>query len=238
MAKVAAEVNPYAVMPRIDDVPTFAMPGNGNYAVPAPNSDEENGFLDSPFGAYAPKLRAVPGGTPDPMRTGQMPERDFRPDPSRAPEEFWSDRERDKDTRDAEFHVSPYRAIGWSENPGTLPMGNNGQARFAPNPRTNVPDEPRPTNRLSPATWSFTRDMWGGPMRNNGEHFSMADFRRDYPIMGTQPVRTWRNTYRIMPVPYDTDMIDVDPTTVTPSIPEAVIESPVPAMAGSNWRLS
>jgi hypothetical protein len=225
-------------MPTIQDVPTFELPGSAAYAVPAPNSDEENGFLDSPSGAWAAGLHSVPGGTPDPMRLGTMPERDFRPNPTRAPEEFWSDREQNKDDRDKEYNASPYIATGWRENPGSLPMGEGGQARFAPNPRTIVSPEPRPTNRLSPASWSFTRDMWGGPMRNNGEHFSMADFRRDYPIRGTAPVRTWRNTYRVQPVPYDVDMVDVDPTTQTQSVTPAVIESPVPAMAANQWRLS
>lgn len=233
MAKAAAQVSPYAVMPRIDDVPTFEMPGSRDYAVPAPNSNEENGFMDSPSGAWAAGLHSVPGGTPDPMRLGTMPERDFRPNPAQAPEEFWSDREGDKDRQETAARVTQ-STIGFKENQGLL-------RRFAPNPRSREAGAPiadtRPTQSMSPHRYIFTRDMWGGPMRNNGEHFSMADFRRDYPVGGTQPVRTWRNTYRIMPVPYDADMIDVDPTTLTPSIPSAVIESPVPAMASATWRL-
>jgi hypothetical protein len=50
--------------------------------------------------------------------------------------------------------------------------------------------------------------------RFTGDHFSMADHRRDYPIFQMTPVNQRRNTFRLEPAPWDTnlvDMVDTDP---------------------------
>lgn len=228
MAKVAATVNSYAAPGEIrdNDAPTYAPPNSGAYAVPAPNRDAENGVMDSPIGAWAPELRAFPGGTPDPQRLGRMPVRDFRPNPAQAPERFFS-------ANGAEFmqrhNAEMQDADGWTEA-----KGGSGKPT-ARDPRAIPPPEPRPTSRLAPRTYTFLRTLWGAPLRLNGLHFSMADHRRDYPILGTQPVRTWRNTFRIEPTPWDADMIDMPPNSVT-DIPFAVFES-VEVPAVNPWRL-
>ena len=234
MAKVAAQVGAYAVHPRIDDgVPAYELPNSRDYAVPAPNSDEENGFVDNPGNGWAPVLKSFPGGTPDPMRLGTMARRDRYPNPRIPSDEdpTFTEREAEYDARRKAHHVK-IDADGFEENKGIL-------RRFAPNPRSIPGPEPRPTMRMSPHTYVFTRDMVGGPMRNNGEHFSMADFRRDYQILGTKPVGTWRNTYRIQPVPFDHDMVDI-PAVDTISIPDQIYVSPevsISGYGGRTWRL-
>jgi hypothetical protein len=214
MAQQGANKNPYAARENIDnDVPAYAMPHSRDFAVPSPN--DENGTLDSPIGAYAPSLRVEVGNTPDPMRIQQMRTRDFRPEPASAPEVFFDQLDADKAIRHS---VETLDADGWEEF-----KGGSGKPA-ARNPRSNPGPEPRPMMRMSPANWSFTRPMWGGPRRLNNMHFSMADHRRDYPILGTQPVRNWRNTYRIQPVPFDLDMVDVPPNDPT-DVPSARIQA-------------
>jgi hypothetical protein len=224
MAKVAANQNPYAAPVEIFDKPQYAMP-NSAFAVPAENV--ENGVMDSPIGAYSDRLRAEPGSTPDPQRTGKMARRDFRPDPSAPPEAFFGRLDADDKRRHS---VEFQDADGFEEF-----KGGSGKPA-APNPRLHPSAEPRPTMRLSPRSYIFTAPKHGDNARHlTGEHFSMADHRRDYPILGTQPVRSWRNTYRVQPVPWDGDMLDVPPNDPT-DIPAGRIQGvEVPLSRG--WRL-
>lgn len=98
--------------------------------------------------------------------------------------------------------------------------------RWADNPRRFVPPNPRPRTSQSPSDWRFYRpfdqlnrpypDMITGTARRlNGHHLSMADHRRDYEILGVNPQRTMRNTYRLDPSPWDEDMVDM-PSQYTP----------------------
>jgi hypothetical protein len=223
MAKAAANANPYAVPGELTDAPVYAMP-NSAYAVPAEN--EENGTMDSPFGAYSPVLRAQPGGTPDPMRTGRLAVRDFRPDPSRPPEQFF-DR---LDADDKQRH-----SVEFQDADGMEEFKAGSGKPTAIDPRRHPQPEPRPSMRLMPRSYVFTRPEFGGPRALTGEHFSMADHRRDYPILGTQPVRTWRNTYRIQPMPWDADMLDMPPNDPTDVIGARIQSVEVPLSRG--WRL-
>lgn len=224
MAKVAANHNPYAAREEITDHPVYSLPASGVYAAPSP--DKENGTMDSPIGQYSDRLRAQPGDTPDPMRTGLMRVRDMRPDPSRAPELHYQVLDAD----DRERHsVETQDADGWEEF-----KGGSGKPA-APNPRATPPPEPRPTSRLAPRSYSFLRPFFGGPRALSGEHFSMADHRRDFPILGTQPVKEWRNTYRVAPAPSDLDMMDVAPNDPR-DVPSArIVSVEVPLTRG--WRL-
>ena len=224
MAKVAANKNPYSAPEEITNgAPVYAMP-NADFAVP--NADSENGTMDSPIGAYSDGLRLAPGNTPDPMRLGVMARRDRRPDPAAPPERFWERLDADDKARHS---VESQDADGFE-----IFKGGSGKPA-ARNPRETPPPEPRPLSRLSPRTYTFLRPFFGGPVALNGEHFSMADHRRDYPILGTQPVRSWRNTFRITPAPHDADMVDVPPNDPT-DVPAARIVS-VEVPNRNSWRL-
>jgi hypothetical protein len=131
--------------------------------------------------------------------------------------------------------VTDTHAVGWSEYKGIAP----GDRRFEDNPRLNFSAEPRPTQQLSPRRYSFTRPFGNntskvGAKHFTGVHFSMADHRRNYEIYGMQPVFNRRNTYRLEPQPWDTNVVDMPPDE---SVVSARITSVdiVPRAAG--WRL-
>ena len=112
-------------------------------------------------------------------------------------------------------------------------------ARMVPRPRPSDTGEPRPTTRMSPHAYVFTRPFpgMGTSGHLNGSHFSMADNKRTYSILGMEPPRKMRrNTYRLEPEPWDTDLVDM-PVTVDSS-PDAgtiaVIDVP---NASRSWRL-
>lgn len=225
MARVAVKENPYAAPGEITDgPPVYEMPGGREYA--APSLDEENGYIDSPILAWSPTLKEQPGYTPDPLRTGRTPGHDRRPYPTQPPENFWNVLDADDKSRHS---VETQDADGFEEKRGIL-------RRFAPNPRSIPSEDLRPTSRLSPHSYVFTRPMFGGPLHLTGIHFSMADHRRDYPVLGMEPVRTWRNTYRINPAPFDTDMVDLPPEDI-PDVSNMRIRSVEVPAAANPWRL-
>lgn len=193
------------------------------YAVPG--LTEENGYSDSPVAAWGPTLRVSPTGIPDGSRVGQTPRRDYRPEPGQPPDRFWQTLDADRDTRYGASEIVD--GNGWNENKlgksGGVNPGANVYARWAPNPRSTPPPEPRVTSSLVPRTYSYERpfdqlnraypDAVVGSMRRFlGIHFSMADHRRNYEIMGMAPQRRpgfgTRNTYRLDPVPWDTNIVD------------------------------
>jgi hypothetical protein len=213
-----------------EPIPGYAL-GGGNpaYAVPTEGTDGP-GYHDSPVTAYAPKLSDIPGGTPDPMRLQGMPSRDYRPDPAHAPDNFWTGlhgpgRER-QDRHRAEF-------LDADGIEARLPV----KATQARNPREIPPSEPRWTNRLSPHNYVFTRPFGQETERYlTGDHFSMADHRRTYAILGMNPPMYRRSTYRADPVPWDSDIID-RPSPQTSQAPGRIIAYDLPPMSNSSWRL-
>jgi hypothetical protein len=194
--------------------PVYAVPQHGAYAAP---SLESGDAYNDEFG-WGPHLRTSTTDVPSAQRLGTIPRHDFRPDPLRAPQEWYGKLDAD----DAKRHsVEDQDADGWTEIKGLNP----GDLRWAPNPRLKPPPEPRPTTSMSPSTYSFTRPFDQHSARTfNGQHFSMADHRRNYDILGMAPVRSTRNTYRIEPVPWDVDVVDMPPVT-DPTPVEARIRS-------------
>lgn len=221
----------------ISDVPQYAMPNHGSYA--SPSLEEGDAYTDS-FG-WSAGLRTSTVETPSAQRVGSFPRMDMRPNPQRPVEEEW----RKRDADDAQRHsVEDVTANGWQTPAGIAP----GQTRFAPNPRSVPVAESRITSRLAPRGYSFTRffdqfnrthdgdPLTGSARTFNGEHFSMADHRRTYDVEGFAPVRTPRNTYRIEPTPWDTNIVDM-PADNGAEIPAARIRS-VEIPAGTrSWRL-
>jgi hypothetical protein len=178
------------------------------YVVPSMN--RENGYSDSPVVAWSAPLRSVPGGTPDPMRIGELKQRDYRPTPlTEAPEDWWlgvggPGRESQGRHNSSEF----VDADGMTELKGPI-----GAKRAAPDPRRTPPPESRPTQQLSPHRYVYTRSFdHATPDRFTGNHFSLADHRRNYTILGMAPVVSWRNTYRQDPAPWDVNIVDYPPS--------------------------
>lgn len=221
-----AAYNPYASDEALveDAVPQYSMP-RGTYA--APSLEAGDAYTDT-FG-WGPELRVSTVQTPSAQRLGAIPRFGDYPDPAKPPQAWYGRLDADEKVRESS---TEQKAVGWDELKGVAP----GDLRWADNPRRKPPAESRKTQQMSPANYSFTRpfDQFnrtydGGPASGsarqfNGLHFSMADHRRSYEAVGTMPVRTGRNTYRIEPTPWDTDVVDM-PSDVGPDTPSARIRS-------------
>lgn len=200
--------------------------GNPSFAVPTEGTDAP-GWHDSPVTAYAPRLDDVPGGTPDPMRELVFPTRDYRPDPHQAPEAFWVGMQGPGRDYMARHQVEFLDADGIETTVGSRPQA----------PRPPQPPEPRWTQRLSPHTFLFTRPFAQDTARYfSGDHFSMADHRRTYAILGMAPSPYKRNTFRADPPPWDDSRIDM-PQQAPPSAPGHLIAYELPPPSGGAWRL-
>ena len=198
------------------------------YAVPgltpdAPYNDE--------FG-WAPSPRISVESTPDAMRVGEYPTRTVRPNAPDAPGVFY----RPLDADEAQRHsVEDQDADGWEEKKDRYKIG--------PDPRWNPPAETRITEAMAPRSYSFTRPFdqaakGNGARLFNGMHFSMADHRRDYDILGMQPWGKRRNTYRVDPAPWDADMYDVPPPdTVGTGMSARIQAVEVPETSSRAYRL-
>jgi len=212
----------------ISAIPVYAVPQQRAYA--APPLEEGDAYNDE-FG-WGPHV-GTPSTTdvPAAQRLRTIPRIDMRPDPVRPPEE-WYDR-RDADT--AQRHsVESVDANGWPINKGVNP----GDKRWADDPRRTPPAEPRWTQGIGPSTYSFTRPFDQGYARTfNGNHFSMADHRREYEILGMEPVRSRRNTYRIEPGPWDVGVVDLPPDNGE-SLPQARVRSVEVPYPRQSYRLS
>lgn len=231
--------DPYAVEERAleEAVPEYSMPNQGTFAAPA---IEEGSPYNDAFG-WSGELRTSTVETPSAQRVGAIPRFDMRPNPLRPVEEEWRKRDADTANRHSGEDV---KATGWDTPSGITA----GQPRFAPNPRSVPVAESRITARLAPRSYAFTRffDQFnrthdgdaptGSARQFNGNHFSMADHRRDFNIEGFAPVRSARNTYRIEPTPWDTNLVDLPPDNGA-DIPSARIRSIEVPGASRSWRL-
>lgn len=112
-----------------------------------------------------------------------------------------------------------------------------------PNPIFNGPPRPdRPTAYMSPSTYRFDvvgmPDGLQTPRQLDGNHFSMASNRRQYPIAGMAPATSWRNTNRVAPPTIgNAGTTDISDTGGMGSNP-MVFESPSSNGFGTSYRLS
>jgi hypothetical protein len=203
--------------------------GSQDYAVPTYGTDGP-GYDDSPAGAYATRLDAQPGATPDPSRNQQIARRDYRPEPEYYPGYFWSGVTGPGTERMLRHDVEFLDADG-------IQARQPGAGQSAPDPRWVPPPEPRPTNRLSPSSYVFTRPFDQAYERSfNGNHFSMADHRRQYPILGMAPSPYRRNTFRTDPVPWDSFRTDM-PNEQPSATPGRIVAYDLPPMNDQSYRL-
>lgn len=220
--------NPYANTPSVQpdsyaaDVNYSDMGPSNDYAAPDDVKAPYSGF------GWGPTLE-VNGvwGTPDAHRLQTLPTRDFHPVDQ---ESFYEDR----DASDKARHSVEYQdADGWEEKKGRKAVGRN--------PRETPPPETRLTEKLAPRSYTFLRPFdqhskGNGARRLNGNHFSMADHRRNYEILGMQPVRSHRNTYRIEPGPWDANIVDMPPIEVPVEAAIQAVEMP-DSTNNRSWRL-
>ena len=211
--------NPYAADPAgaVDPRVTSAAGPSPEYAVPSADAPKP---YATDWQGWAPSLRTESTGTPDAERVGVAPIRQRQVFPNRPPED-WYDAFTDYD--DARRHsVEAQDANGFAEV-------RTNELRRAPDPRWNPPQPSRVTAFRHPRTYAFWRPFQRPPARNNGLHFSMADHRRTYDVLGMEPVPQRRNTFRVDPSPWDAEIYDVPPSAspvVTPGRVQGVDIAP------------
>lgn len=217
----------------------YAAPSKGKMGFGSPGSDTAVPAT-MPENPWAPGLQqpnnpqdTLSNYIPDPMQSGQVPIHTMFPDPDEPPQEFYLgvhgtgrdviQRHSVESQKGNEWQTpapSSGTADRWEKNPrrNAYPEGGN-VAGFT----ESTPATVRPTARNSPNSYSFTRPFdQRFNRRFNGSHFSMADHRRDYPVFGMAPAKTWRNTSRVDPPPWDSNIVDSPEgpaTQLAPSIP-------------------
>lgn len=203
-------------------VPQYAMPQSRDYTSP---SLEAGDAYNDEYGWAPGRLAASAVQTPSAQRLGSIPRYDFYTDPQKPSDRTYDKRDADDNRRHA---VEDQRGVPFVEDHKGITASDR---RWAPNPRSVPVPESRKTQQMAPDSYSFTRPFdqmnrnydgvnVGSARTFNGEHFSMADHRRTYEVVGTAPVRTARNTYRIEPTPWDTDVVDL-PADNMPARPSA-----------------
>ncbi len=223
------ESDPRLASTPVSMVPEYAVPQHGSYAVPSINAGDA---YNDEFGWGVGQKMRPPSTTdvPSIQRTNVNMLLTFRNPPEQAPEDWYG--KRDADTR-ARESVVELDADGRDEVKGVTASDR----RWAPNPRSTPQPETRRTQLLSPSSWSFVRPFDTGYARTfNGLHFSMADHRRNYEVLGMAPVTSRRNTYRQEPIPWDSDVIDMPAGNGEPVLPYAKMISPELPL-GRKWRL-
>lgn len=217
------------------DTPDYGTPNNA-YAAPSLQTDSP---YNDEFG-WSVHTRIAVNNTPDAMRELEFPIRETGPYEGEPPTRFYRPLDADEKSRES---VTDQDANGWDEQKDFKKVNRN-------NPRETPPPETRWTERLSPRSYSFTRPFdqanrgnpQDGPIGSarhlNGQHFSMADHRREYDILGMQPWGRHRNTYRVDPAPWDADMYDApDPSTVGVGINARIQSVEIPSSGNRSMRL-
>lgn len=217
-----------------DGVDPNLLAGIVEYAVPDPvqSATQYGAYAHGDNGGSATPLRESTTGTPDASRLRHAPLFETRPGEG-EPVAWWRRFTRDVLGR----HSVEYQDADGQEVAPRTP------AKVPDKPRPSDVGEPRPTQRMNPNTYLFTRPMPGLGVSGhlNGAHFSMADHRRDYSILGmTAPRKVKRNTFRLEPEPWDSDLVDKAPVT-DPSPNVQVVGQIIPSdgvLGGTrSWRL-
>ena len=214
MTAPAANVSPYT-----SAAGAQGMSANHSYDTSTPWQGD--GYSDSPIQAYAspPSVDADRLGLRAPVLAVPPP----------GNTEAWYARV-NRDTAQRES-VTDENSTGWTERKAGSGRG------VVPRPKPGDTGEPRPTGSMSPNTYFFERPFDARMERQfNGVHFSMADHRRTFDIMGMAPVAHARNTFRIEPGPTDKDITEVPTDTnyapqyaSAPNVPVGGLER--------SWRL-
>ncbi len=229
MAQATRE-SPYTAPAQGDDgVDPGLLAGMPAFAVPGPMETAQDPRFGWDNSGQATTLHESSTSTPDAARLRDAPLFETRPGEG-EPKAWWR-----RFTGDllGRHSVEFQDADGAEVAPKRAPL-------FYMRPRPSDIGDTRPTMKMNPSSYTFTRPFpgMGTAGRFTGVHFSMADHRRDYSILGMEPPRkTRRNTYRIEPEPWDTDLVDM-PVTVDSS-PDVTVVAEYAAPSGNrSWRLS
>lgn len=223
--------NPYATSRAESEFAGPVNPGaivGDRYA--APDYLAEGSAYNNPYG-YSYRLDQSANGIPDAERLGAAPIRDFHGTEGNEDKPLPWYRIRGRSAKERESVVD-VESIGWTTTPGI----NYSDRRHADNPRRTPPPEQRITARMSPSNYSFMRPFDQTVAHSfNGMHFSMADHRRNYDTGGMAPAMSRRNTQRLDPAPWDTNIVDEAPIDELQSARLTAID--VISTSGRSYRL-
>jgi hypothetical protein len=227
---VPATGNPYAAPDQVpigDYVAAVGRSGAPNYRYDDDPELVTDGFVDHPGGEWSALLDGGANGIPDAHRMHVMPLYDYRPTVTNPPQQWWNG-----PTGPGEEGLLRHRAVETVDGDGwRVFRGDMERKRAIPDIRRKPPPEIRKTSDLAPTTYSYTRPWYREPLLN-GQHFSMADHRRNYEIYGMAPPSARRNTFRADPQPWDTDIVDRGPTYTPAQARIMQVELP----GGRDWR--
>jgi len=213
-----------------DYLPAGGSPASPQYAAPTGGNTQ---YSFSPVTAWAALLRSFPGGVPDPGRNKTIPLREYGPEGGQAPSEWYLGTNGPGRVEQAQHTaLETVDADGWQAF-----QPPKGTKRAAADVRRTPPDPDRVTGAMSPNNYSFSRQFdQRFEHRLTGQHFSMADHRRNYPILGMTPAPFRRNTYRVDPAPWDTNIVDYEP--VEAPAPGRVVSHEITDAVHTSYRLT
>lgn len=207
----------------------IGQPDPANRAIP---DNDPSGAHNTSFGWADSFDRDI---LPDGRRTGR---KECRQQPEVDEAKSYARRDADIERR--------RKGMDTVENPSFKPVPKDGRVKTATlNPyRLHAWSEgDRPTSGVNPNEWEQHR-IYGagykgiGTIDLNGEHFSMAQHRHDYEHFGMAPVRSWRNTYRLDPQPWDANLTDSPSNTEGYETAINRDSSPAPVAQGTrSYRL-
>lgn len=116
-----------------------------------------------------------------------------RPPADENPQAWWTDRTYDRQRRWASEQLNAHY----------VDVGEHRQAR-GDDPRWNPPTHTRPTQTYSPSSYRFVRTF--DPYKRRmftGISSSMSSNNRSFSVGGMNPIKPWRNTYRLKPANRD-----------------------------------
>lgn len=148
----------------------------------------------------------------------------YRPPDNKNPDAWWADNNADELQRGQQERFTT--SLGRMQ-PETKPQAKNPWLESHPLPRV--------TSEMSPSNYRFERPFMQDWQPLNGNTFSMASNRRTYPTQGMEPIRSFRNTFRLEPTARDVENVDLATTNV-PSAEPAIYVSP-PTVQSSRWGL-
>lgn len=182
---------------------------SNRYAVPdIPESTDPEYTL-----GFSPQLKAdgSPDGSmlPDDIRTGH------REPPPNDPNQHGYNDHRSREFRSR--HSVEFYSEGWHTKQEKIPAPRvpRWEQELAP---TRPTADRSPSNYLFQRPWHIPRNIKDALGEEATAHFSLADHRRKYEIMGMRPQgRLGTNTYRASPRPWDENLFVAPQATDTPS---------------------
>lgn len=194
--------------------------------------DEAHSFVAPRRDEYPspPTFGATPYSDAQNVELPRIPNQDelmthwLLPPAAKPPEEWWQDRSASRITLGRQEHFQTRDLV-------------EDQSKFSAtlNPWLSTADSPRKTSHMSPSNYRFLRPFdqrWSRVL--TGQHSSAASVARAMPVGGMEPVRNFRNTFRLEPTARDIENVDLSGARTAEATPAVYVS---PASRSSRWGL-